>query len=231
MRGFGCILGRGFSASVSGGVRNSCETCWGGELGAIRVVRAEVPWWRDQKYYDEPGRGTYARDGGGVLISQAIHTLDLMLSMTGPAASVQAMIATTPFHNMEAEDFAAGVLEFESGAVGSIFASTSSFPGDAECIIFDCANGSASLKSGVLKVNWHDGRVEQFGEVASTGGGADPMAFPYDWHKSLISDFANSILTGRTPRVTGLQALEVHRLIAAIVDSARSGQNIKIVRK
>ena len=203
----------------------------GGELGAIRVVRAEVPWWRDQKYYDEPGRGTYARDGGGVLISQAIHTLDLMLSMTGPAASVQAMIATTPFHNMEAEDFAAGVLEFESGAVGSIFASTSSFPGDAECIIFDCANGSASLKSGVLKVNWHDGRVEQFGEVASTGGGADPMAFPYDWHKSLISDFANSILTGRTPRVTGLQALEVHRLIAAIVDSARSGQNIKIVRK
>ena len=151
--------------------------------------------------------------------------------MTGPAASVQAMIATTPFHNMEAEDFAAGVLEFESGAVGSIFASTSSFPGDAECIIFDCANGSASLKLGVLKVNWHDGRVEQFGEVASTGGGADPMAFPYDWHKSLISDFANSILTGRTPRVTGLQALEVHRLIAAIVDSARSGQNIKIVRK
>jgi predicted dehydrogenase len=57
------------------------------------------------------------------------------------------------------------------------------------------------------------------------------MAFPYDWHKSLISDFANSILAGHKPRVTGLQALEVHRLIAAIEDSSRSGQKIKIVRK
>ena len=202
-----------------------------GDLGAIRVVRAEVPWWRDQSYYDDPGRGTYARDGGGVLISQAIHTLDLMLSLTGPAISVQAMCATTPFHNMEAEDFAAGVLEFESGAVGSIFASTASFPGDGESIMFDCDNGSAILKSGTLIVNWRDGRVEQFGEAASTGGGADPMAFPYDWHKSLISDFANSILAGHKPRVTGLQALEVHRLIAAIEDSSRSGQKIKIVRK
>lgn len=202
-----------------------------GELGAIRVARADVPWWRDQGYYDEPGRGTYARDGGGVLISQAIHTLDLMLSMTGPAVSVQALCATTPFHKMEAEDFAAGVLEFESGAVGSIFASTASFPGDAESINFDCDRGSASLKSGVLTVNWRDGRIETFGEVASTGGGADPMAFPYDWHKSLISDFANSILAGRKPRVTGLQALDVHRLVTAIEDSSRSGQKIKITKR
>jgi len=199
-----------------------------GDLGAIRVVRADVPWWRDQRYYDEPGRGTYARDGGGVLISQAIHTLDLMLSMTGPVVSVRALCATTPFHRMEAEDFASGVLEFESGAVGSIFASTASFPGDAESIILDCDKGSARLKSGVLTVNWRDGRVETFGEEANTGGGADPMAFPYDWHKSLISDFATSILARRNPRVTGLQALEVHRLITAIEDSSRSGQQIKI---
>ncbi|NRB16630.1 MAG: Gfo/Idh/MocA family oxidoreductase [Rhodobacteraceae bacterium] len=201
-----------------------------GSLGSIRVVRAEIPWWRDQSYYDDPGRGSYARDGGGVLISQAIHTLDLMLSMTSPVTSVQALCATTPFHKMEAEDFAAGVLEFENGAVGSFFASTASYPGDAESITLDCENGSAILKSGVLTVSWRDGRTEKFGEEASTGGGADPMAFPYDWHKALIADFANSITDRRPPRVTGSQALDVHRLIAAIETSSRDGVKTTIIK-
>jgi len=201
-----------------------------GSLGAIRVVRAEIPWWRDQSYYDDPGRGSYTRDGGGVLISQAIHTLDLMLSMTGSVTSVQALCATTPFHKMEAEDFAAGVLEFENGAVGSIFASTASYPGDAESITLDCDNGSAILKSGVLTVSWRDGRIEKFGEEASTGGGADPMAFPYDWHKALIADFANSITDRRPPRVTGSQALDVHHLIAALETSSRDGVKTTIIK-
>ncbi len=202
-----------------------------GALGTIRLVRAEVPWWRDQSYYDEPGRGSYARDGGGVLISQAIHTLDLMLSMTGPVARVQALCATTPFHQMEAEDFASGVLEFENGAVGSVFASTASFPGDAESLTFDCDNGSALLKSGILTVSWRDGKVDTFGSEATTGGGADPMDFPYDWHKSLISDFASAIKAGRPPRVTGSQALHVHRLISAIETSSRMGRKTKVGRE
>lgn len=199
-------------------------------LGAIRVVNAQIPWWRDQSYYDEPGRGTYEQDGGGVLITQAIHTLDLMLSFTGPASSVQARCATTTFHKMETEDVASGAIEFESGAVGSFFASTASFPGDTESIRLDCDNGSVLLKSGVLTVNWRDGRVETYGEEASTGGGADPMAFPYEWHKSLIADFAESIQSETQPRVTGKQALEVHRLISAIEGSSRSGQKTKIIK-
>lgn len=204
-----------------------------GALGTIRVMRADVPWWRDQSYYDEPGRGSYARDGGGVMISQAIHTLDLMLSMTGPATAVQAICSTTPFHVMAAEDFATGAIEFESGAVGSIFAnsaSSASFPGDAESLAFYCDNCSALLKSGVLTVHWRDGRAETFGSEATTGGGADPMAFPYDWHKSLIADFASAIKTGRPPRVTGSEALNVHRLITAIEASSRSGQKTQVIK-
>lgn len=196
----------------------------GGDLGDIQIVNIQVPWWRDQSYYDEPGRGTYDRDGGGVLISQAIHTLDLMLSLTGAVRSVQANCATTPFHQMEAEDFASGALEFESGAVGSFFASTASFPGDTESIRLDCNKGSALLKAGVLTIHWRDGRIETFGEESSTGGGSDPMAFPFEWHKSLIADFARSIIKGHSPRVTGQQALNVHRLITAIEDSSQSGQ-------
>ena len=199
-------------------------------LGEIRMVRAEVPWWRNQSYYDEPGRGSYARDGGGVLISQAIHTLDLMLSLTGPVSSVQAICATTPFHQMEAEDFAAGGMIFESGAVGSVFATTASFPGDTESLTFECDKASVLLKSGVLTVNWRDGRVETFGEEASTGGGADPMAFPYDWHKSLLTDFAQSIKDRRAPRVTGAQAMSVHALISAIVASSHTGQRVTLTK-
>ncbi|MCG8593134.1 MAG: Gfo/Idh/MocA family oxidoreductase, partial [Kiloniellales bacterium] len=93
-----------------------------GCLGSIGIVQASVPWWRAQSYYDEPGRGSYERDGGGVLISQAIHTLDLMLSLTGPVAEVQAIAATTRFHTMESEDFAAGGMRFANGASGALMA-------------------------------------------------------------------------------------------------------------
>jgi UDP-N-acetyl-2-amino-2-deoxyglucuronate dehydrogenase len=151
-----------------------------------------------------------------------------MLSMTGPVASVQAMCATTPLHQMEAEDFAAGALKFESGAVGSIFASTASFPGDTENLEFECDKGSAMSKSGVLTIHWRDGRVETFGEEASTGSGADPMAFPFDWHKSLIAEFAQSLQAGRAPRVTGAQAMSVHRLISAIEMSSQTGRRITL---
>ena len=200
-----------------------------GDLGTVRVVRANVPWWRDQAYYDEPGRGSYARDGGGVLISQAIHTLDLMLSLTGPVASVQAICATTPLHQMEAEDVTAAAMQFANGAIGMLFASTASYPGEAESLQFDFDHAAATLKAGVLTIHWRDGRVETFGgEAAGTGGGADPMAFPFDWHQSLIADFADSVRDGRDPRVTGAMALDVHRLIAALEQSSRDGRRIEL---
>ncbi len=200
-----------------------------GDLGTVRVVRANVPWWRDQAYYDEPGRGSYARDGGGVLISQAIHTLDLMLSLTGPVAAVQAICATTPLHRMEAEDVTAAAMTFANGAVGMLFASTASYPGEAESLQLDFDHAAATLKAGVLTIHWRDGRVETFGgEAAGTGGGADPMAFPFDWHQSLIADFAESVRAGRDPRVTGAMALDVHRLIAALEQSSRDGRRIEL---
>ena len=199
-----------------------------GIFGAIHLIRAEVPWWRDQEYYDEPGRGSYHRDGGGVLISQAIHTLDLMLQMSGPVTSVQAMSAKTPFHQMEAEDVVAGAFKFENGAFGSVFASTASFPGDGESLSFHCEKASLNLKAGLLKVDWHDGRSQSFGEKAQTGGGSDPMAFSYEWHKSLIAEFADAIKKGRQPRVTGVQALAVQRLIRAIEVSSSEGKEITL---
>ncbi len=199
-----------------------------GDLGAIRMVRVEVPWWRDQAYYDEPGRGSYARDGGGVLINQAIHTLDLMLRLAGPVRAVRAMVATTAFHQMESEDFAAGVLEFASGAVGALVATTAAYPGEAEAIRLDCDAASVLLQSGTATYSWKDGRVETAGAEARTGGGADPMAFPMDWHRDLIADFADAVRSGRSPRVSGEEALLVHRLIEAIEVSSSKGCRVEL---
>ncbi|MEM1398270.1 MAG: Gfo/Idh/MocA family oxidoreductase, partial [Pseudomonadota bacterium] len=117
-----------------------------GEFGQLGVAEFNVPWWREQSYYDEPGRGTHERDGGGVLITQAIHTIDLGLSLTGPVRSVLAMAKTTRFHQMESEDFVVAGLEFSNGAAGSLIASTASFPGRPESITLHFDRASLHLE-------------------------------------------------------------------------------------
>lgn len=198
-----------------------------GSLGPIGSVRLAVPWWRPQGYYDEPGRGTLARDGGGALITQAIHPMDLMLSLTGPVDEVQAIAGATRLHRMETEDFVGAGLRFANGALGSLVATTAAFPGAAEQLCLDCENGSARLEAGELTIHWRDGRVEHQGEPAG-GGGADPMAFPHDWHRALIAEFLDAIEAGRPPAVTGREALNVHRLIDALLASARERCAVKV---
>lgn len=195
-----------------------------GKLGRIHMVRVSLPWWRDQSYYDHAGRGSYATDGGGVLITQAIHVLDLMLSLTGPAQKVMALTGTTPLHYLEAEDFATAGLVFQSGALGSVVATTASFPGGPETLELDTEHAALRLVSGELMINWRSGETETIGEVTGTGGGSDPMDFPCDWHRDLIADFAESWRSGRAPHITGREALNVHALIDAIERSAQSHQ-------
>lgn len=193
-------------------------------LGKLGLVDLNVPWWRDQSYYDEPGRGTYQRDGGGVLISQAIHTIDLALSFTGPVSSVVAMAKTSLFHEMESEDFVVAGLAFDNGAVGSLKASTASYPGGAESIDLHFEHASLCLQGGVCQINWRDGRVETLGKLAGSGGGADPMAFSHDLHQRIIENFVDSLNRNVPLYTTGDQALMAHQLIHAIVESATNSQ-------
>lgn len=199
-----------------------------GTFGALGFAQVNVPWWRPQSYYDEPGRGTYERDGGGVLINQAIHTLDLLQTYTGTVAEVTAMTATTRLHRMEAEDFATAGVTFGSGAVGSIVATTASYPGSPESIELHFEHASALLRAGTLTVSWRDGRIETFGEVSATGGGADPMAFTHDWHASAQRDFIEALRDGRAPTVTGKEALKVHALIDAISLSSKERRTVSV---
>lgn len=222
------LLGIVFQHRMRASSRELARLLQSGAPGDLAVAEIEVPWWREQSYYDEPGRGTYARDGGGVLISQAIHTLDLAMSLTGPVETVQAMAATSRLHRMEAEDFVSAGLTFANGAIGSLKASTASFPGGAESITLHCTRASMHLQSGELTVQWRDGRKDVIGETAGTGGGADPMAFTSDWHREIISDFATAVESGGLPAVSGREALKVHQLIDALCESSRTGCKVAV---
>lgn len=225
----GVTLGIVFQHRMRAASQAAAGLIGAGHLGALVAAEVAVPWWREQSYYDAPGRGTYARDGGGVLISQAIHTLDLMLSLTGPVAEVQALSATTRAHAMEAEDFVAGGLVFESGAPGALMATTAAFPGRGEAIVLHHDAASLTLAGGSLRVDWRDGRVEEHGAAGGgSGGGADPMAFTHAWHSAVIADFAAALRAGRPPVCPGSEALRVHRLIDALVASARTGRRTQV---
>jgi predicted dehydrogenase len=200
-----------------------------GTLGAIVNCSTSIRLWRPQSYYDEPGRGTRARDGGGVLLTQGIHTLDLMLSLAGPVAEVRGFAATSPVHRMETEDMVAAGVRFANGALGVIEATTAAYPGAAERIDIAGTKGAASLAGTSLTVTWMDGRREDMVPDGSAGGtGADPMAFPHDYHRAAWADFIDAIRQRRAPRVTGREALKVHRLIDALLTAAEQGGTIRV---
>lgn len=195
-----------------------------GTSGPLQAVEINVPWWREQAYYDEPGRGSYARDGGGVMISQAIHTLDLALQFTGPVNDVIALTGTSGLHAMETEDFVSAGLRFANGAIGSVFCSTACYPGRTEKIVLHYKKVSVTLKSSLLQLEWHDGRSQNIGAASASGAGADPMAFTSDWHRFTIENFMGAIAGKAEVLASARSALEVHALIDALERSGRSGQ-------
>ena len=199
-----------------------------GELGTLTSASASARWWRPQSYYDEPGRGTLARDGGGVLMTQAIHTLDLFLSFTGMPERVTGLVATSPVHRMETEDTAAALLQFKGGAIGVIEATTAACPGFAERIALNFTNGTATLEGGAVTGELLDGTKFEFGKAQSTGFGANIMAFDHAAHRTVIADFLEAVRTGREPSVSGRSALDAQRLIEAIVESSREQRALSL---
>lgn len=196
-----------------------------GRLGTLVSASARLHNWRPQSYYDQPGRGTKARDGGGVLLTQAIHTLDLLISLAGLPVETIAYCTTSPIHKMETEDLAMGAIRFENGAIGSISTTTCAYPGQPDAIDIIGTNGMARLDGTRLSVQFHDGsEFSATDEAAGGGAGADPMAFPHNHHRAAIADFLDAIEQDRHPLVTGREALKVHRLIEAILRSSETGQ-------
>ncbi len=200
----------------------------GGTLGSVRLLRVDVPWWRDPSYYRAPGRGSYARDGGGVLLTQAIHALDMGLWLTGGSVARVQGAAFCALHDLEAEDSAVAGLTFDTGAVGLVMATTAAFPGAPETVELVCDGATLRLTSGRLEVLYRDGRVETAGHGGGAGSGADPMAFVPDWHLAVMDDFACAVREGRDPAIPARAALPVHRVVDAIAVSAREGRAVDL---
>ncbi|HEU4987290.1 MAG TPA: Gfo/Idh/MocA family oxidoreductase [Rhizobiaceae bacterium] len=200
------------------------EIVQSGRLGEIVGASARLANWRPQSYYDQPGRGTKARDGGGVLLTQGIHTLDLLISLAGLPSEVVAFATTTPVHRMETEDMAAAALRFANGALGTVNATTCAYPGFADSIELIGTAGTARIEDTTLDVRFHDASEYRHDDGALGGGaGADPMAFSHEHHRAVLSDFLNALETGGEPKVSGREALKVHRLIEALLRSAETG--------
>jgi predicted dehydrogenase len=189
-----------------------------GLLGEVQAASLAVPWWRPQAYYDQPGRGVKARDGGGVLITQAIHALDLFRWCLGVSHVDAAQIRTTALHRMETEDYAAALVRLGNGAPGTITATTAAWPGSPEWISVIGTRGSARLEGGSLRISWLDGREEALVDAGGSGSGASVMAFSHEAHKAVLVDFLDAIEKDRDPAVPGEEALETQRLIEAILE-------------
>jgi predicted dehydrogenase len=202
--------------------RPAAEKLRSTDLGRIVSASALIPVWRPQSYYDQPGRGTRARDGGGVLLTQGIHTLDLLLSFAGEAAEVRGFSTTTAVHRMETEDLVCASVRWKSGALGVVHATTAAYPGFAERVELIGTRGTAVLEGTSLRVAFQNGEsLEMKTEAGGGGTGADPMAFPHDWHRGVLEDFLDAIEQDRRPRVDGAEALKVHRFIDALLRTTR----------
>ncbi len=198
------------------------EVLQSGALGTVQAATVTVPWWRPQSYYDEPGRGVRARDGGGVLITQAIHALDLFRWLVGIESVHAAQVRTTALHRMETEDYASALLRLGNGAPGTLIATVAAYPGSPEVLHIIGSQGTARLEGGSLRLAFIDGREEVLTDSGGSGGGAAVMSFSHEGHKGVLSDFLDAIETGREPAIPGEEALATQRVIETILAKGAS---------
>ena len=208
-----------------------------GRFGKITMGDAYVKWFRTQEYYDSGAwRGTWELDGGGALMNQAIHTVDLLLWLMGPVTHVSAMTGTMTHERIEVEDIAVATLRFASGALGVIEATTTAFPGALKRIEISGDQGSAILEEEDLK-QWQFAnetdedeaiRHRMEGRTETGGGAADPASIGHQGHTAIFNDFLDSLTEKRPPQVSGTEGRHSVELICAIYESARTGKTIAI---
>lgn len=207
-------------------------------FGKLTSASAYVKWYRDQAYYDSAGwRGTWALDGGGALMNQSIHTIDALLYLAGPVKSVQANAACLAHSEIEVEDIAVAILEFENGARGVIEGSTCTWSKDGHPARVQLAGteGSVFLADesfeiwDFMKASEEDDEIRaQFTKGAETGMGAnDPTAISFYQHQRNFEEVVAAIHENRTPSVSADEARKSVALIQAIYQSAANeGQRV-----
>jgi UDP-N-acetyl-2-amino-2-deoxyglucuronate dehydrogenase len=220
-----------------------------GRLGRLTSGSAAINWWRSQGYYDSGDwRGTWALDGGGALMNQGIHSIDLLCWLLGEPVEVFAFTGLLAHERMEVEDTAVAAVRFDSGALATVLGTTAAYPGMTTRIHVHGAKGSAVIDRDDLTY-FHaatdegggdaygaSGRGNQAAEVlaaagAATGEGADAGADPgalSGAHRFQYRDFLDALATGRPPLVTLEEGRRAVKLILAIYESARTGAPVRL---
>ncbi|MBE6367302.1 MAG: Gfo/Idh/MocA family oxidoreductase [Lentisphaerae bacterium] len=208
-------------------------------FGKIVLASAQCKWFRDQKYYDSATwRGTWALDGGGALMNQSIHTIDLLLYLNGDVEEVSAITGTLSHTGIEVEDNAVAIVKFKNGALGTIEGSTSCAPGFPRRVEISGTLGSVVMEDNKI-IRWQfvndepgDEDIRKncgIGEVISGGGAGDPMAISSEGHRVQIEDLADAIIEGaKEVKLSGLEGRRAVELICSIYEAARTGQPVKL---
>ncbi|MFE7063191.1 Gfo/Idh/MocA family protein [Sutcliffiella sp. NPDC057660] len=214
-----------------------------GNFGSMILGECAVNWYRTQEYYDSgEWRGTWALDGGGALMNQSIHTIDLLQYLMGPVESVFARTATLAHERMEVEDVAVATVTFKNGALGTIVGTTSAFPGLSCRLEVFGTKGSAVIENDRLthhfqktqdsKGEWYSGgKVENLaktGQTDSGTGASDPTAIFGGAHRIQIEDMMQAVTWDREPLVNGEEGLKPLEIILAIYESARTGKSVTL---
>ncbi len=204
-----------------------------GRFGRLTLGETSCKWWRSQAYYDEGGwKGTQALDGGGAMMNQAIHNVDLLLWMMGDATHISGFTATLAHERIEVEDTAVAVLRFASGALGVVQATTSVHPGYPKRIAIHGNAGSAEIEQDDV-IRWDftpetaadlDVKKRFAAKVGASGGAADPKAISHEGHRRQFADFVHAIRTDTTPQVDGREGRKAVDVIRAIYESNATGR-------
>ena len=201
-----------------------------GRLGRLLQCDCYVKWYRSPAYYSRPIKGSWQTEGGGALINQAIHQLDILRWMAGPVAELFGMWQLGALHKIESEDVVNAVVRYSSGATGVIQASTAFWPGYTERTEFHGTKGTAVI-SGDKLTTWD---VENdSGEPAPVSkdvasGSSDPMAISVEPFERQFLDFGDAIAQGRKPLVAGEEGYQALELVDAVYRSCRSGEKVRL---
>ena len=208
-----------------------------GRFGRVTLGDTTVKWWRPQDYYDSGGwRGTWRLDGGGALMNQAIHNVDLLQWLMGPVVQVAAFTGCLAHERIEVEDTAVAALRFAGGAVGTVTATTSVYPGLLKTVAVHGDRGSAVVEQDDL-LTWtfaeetatdEEVRRRLGARSAATGGASDPGAIDVEPHRRQLADFTAAVLEGRDPAVGGAEGRKAVEIILAVYESQKTGRIVEL---
>ena len=201
-----------------------------GRLGKLLQADAYVKWWRTDEYYARPVKGSWAVEGGGAMINQAIHQVDVLLHLLGPVKEVFGMWQLAARHKIESEDVVTSMLRYANGAQGVIQASTAFWPGYSERVEIHGTKGTAVITGDKL-TTWDV--MDDAGEsapLASTvaSGASDPMAISLAPFERQFADLGRAIETGSAPSIPGEEGYNALELVLATYQSCREGRSVAL---